>query len=1060
MSRRVPRHVLLTLAFAAVIGCALALLFVSDARAQQDTTAPMVIISPPNGTTVTDDFITMTFTEPVYSDTSSTEFTKARIRELVTLKEDGPTGDDIRVAWVGVSNDNRTISVLPDTRAKTVYFAFTGDYYDAAGNQGAAASSTFHVIEPPPPSKSVVVSDSSLTLYEAGGGGYLSVKLGKQPTGDVTVTINSSSGANASGADCANTNKVCIDTDDGPDRTNDPLVFTTSNWDYLQWIQLATHDDDDSRIERLTFTLDPSGADYNDAVSATVAITVMDDEIKRAGASTETLELAEGGAGTISVRLSKQPTGTVSVALTSSNSDVTMVPSTLSFTTSNWNTTQLVTVSSTADVNTTDETVYLTLKPSGADYGSARSFTVEVKVKDNGVSGVIVSESALTLNESGSGNTDTFTVKLASNPSSDVRVAVGVWGTGGKRVATADKGILKFTSENGTTAQTVTITGVVDSDDSDDTGKVRLVASQAGPFAGVREELTLAVTDTWDRPDIFVAPQVTSIAEGSSGTYSVSLSSEPTGPVTVWMERSSAIPLVASPTTLTFTTTNYATPQTFTLHAGEIATAAERLYFDFRAEGGGYDGVKSDIYGVWVTGNTANSKRIEVKLDGSDLHRVTADSTVLQAKVKLSAQPSGNVTVSAASSPSGEVTLSIADNGVFTTQNWNTEKNLQININGDADALDERVLVTLTASGSDYGGKKRYFEIVKEDRDLKESEKAPSVTIGDAGLNNVTTVTFSKAVGTCSTKTQTSAAERVCSGSVSAFTSTTVDDVFELVVGRFDQDPVSDVAAGMRVGAPVTFTATISGNVVTITPTGITQTDTDIPLTGNVTAVNLLVKDRYWSVNGGVIGPSVLKRLELQSVQVGNSPPLPDNSDTDNPPPPPVLNGLQLLFTPVVDASDFVGQVIEIRHDNGRTVGCLDVTWANATNGQNVQTWECNGTDAQKWRLEERSEGDHAGRYRLVSALAGGETYCLDNRGDFSDSDRMGIWSCVADTHHAVPNQTFDLTASDDGWTFTFTRDSDSVVMWSERGISWSRGNVGQRDGGTGNAAVWSIVTE
>ena len=281
--------------------------------------------------------------------------------------------------------------------------------------------------------------------------------------------------------------------------------------------------------------------------------------------------------------------------------------------------------------------------------------------------------------------------------------------------------------------------------------------------------------------------------------------------------------------------------------------------------------------------------------------------------------------------------------------------------------------------------------------------------------------------------------------------------MFELVVGRFEQTPVSDVAAGLEHRSSLSpSTATIAAGsngtyVATITPGGIKQRrdDGDIPLAGNVAHLNLLVKDRYWSVDGGVSGSTVLKTLEVRGRSVSSNSPPPSAEGYGNPDDQPALA-----------PSDFVGKEIEIEHDNGRTVGCLDVTWGHAQNGQNVQTWECNGTDAQTWRLEQRTAGDHAGRYRLVSALAGGQTYCLDNRGDFRNSDRMGIWSCVADTHGAAPNQTFDLTAAGDGLTLTFTRGSASVVMWAERGTSWPRGNVGQRSGGSGVAAEWRFKSD
>ena len=78
--------------------------------------------------------------------------------------------------------------------------------------------------------------------------------------------------------------------------------------------------------------------------------------------------------------------------------------------------------------------------------------------------------------------------------------------------------------------------------------------------------------------------------------------------------------------------------------------------------------------------------------------------------------------------------------------------------------------------------------------------------------------------------------------------------MFELVVASEDDNT-------LEVGDAVAFDATINGNVATITPT--------VP-TGAL-ALNLLVKDRYWSVEGGIIGASVLKRLTVHGAMAGNS---------------------------------------------------------------------------------------------------------------------------------------------------------------------------------------------
>ena len=209
--------------------------------------------------------------------------------------------------------------------------------------------------------------------------------------------------------------------------------------------------------------------------------------------------------------------------------------------------------------------------------------------------------------------------------------------------------------------------------------------------------------------------------------------------------------------------------------------------------------------------------------------------------------------------------------------------------------------------------------------------------------------------------------------------------------------------------------------------------------------MRLVVRDKYWSVDGGVQGASTFATWEVKapSGAIGSNAPA-DNS---------AIAGL-------------LGQTVNVRHESSTlpsTTGCLDVQWGNAANGQNVQTWECNNTKAQDWRLEQRNAGAEAGRYRLVSGLGDGSTYCLDNRGDYYDSARMGIWSCVGDDHSAVENQTFDLAqagSQGESWTLTFTRGNASTVLWAERNDNKADGNVGQRSGGSGWRAEWRIGSQ
>ena len=188
----------------------------------------------------------------------------------------------------------------------------------------------------------------------------------------------------------------------------------------------------------------------------------------------------------------------------------------------------------------------------------------------------------------------------------------------------------------------------------------------------------------------------------------------------------------------------------------------------------------------------------------------------------------------------------------------------------------------------------------------------------------------------------------------------------------------------------------------------------------------------------------------------GNSPP-PDNNDPNDPPyQPPVLNGLVLGAN---GDPDFDGQTLEIQHVTADSTACLDVQWGNASNGQDVQTWDCNDTDAQQWTFEKRTSGTYQGSYRLVSGLG---NYCLDNRGDFATSDRMGIWSCVGDTDGAAANQSVTVAASGSGYTLTFSNGSSSVWLVTDRASDNAQGGANQTtaSGTAGTSAIWRLVSD
>ena len=169
------------------------------------------------------------------------------------------------------------------------------------------------------------------------------------------------------------------------------------------------------------------------------------------------LRISEGKSGTFTVKLATQPSGTVSVAvsfLDDLHGDVsdalTISPASLSFTTSNWNQPQTITVTALTDEDATGENTTVEMKPTG--YAGVSSAELNVGAIDAGAGITLTSPSpsSITVN-----NTGAYTIKLKSKPSDDVTVSPV---SSDERIATVS-GDLTFTAMNWNQAQTVTVTG-------------------------------------------------------------------------------------------------------------------------------------------------------------------------------------------------------------------------------------------------------------------------------------------------------------------------------------------------------------------------------------------------------------------------------------------------------------------------------------------------------------------------------------------------------------------------------------------------------------------------
>ncbi|MYG25973.1 MAG: hypothetical protein F4213_08100, partial [Boseongicola sp. SB0677_bin_26] len=148
----------------------------------------------------------------------------------------------------------------------------------------------------------------------------------------------------------------------------------------------------DNKVDAADATVTVSGTTASTAVTAPdgVTLTVTDDDTKGVTLSRTTVPVNEGGTATYTARLDSEPTASVVVTPTSGDTGAVTVSTaatdnTLTFTTSNWQTAQTVTVAGVQDADNADESVTVTHAASGAGsgYGSVSVADVTVSVDDD-----------------------------------------------------------------------------------------------------------------------------------------------------------------------------------------------------------------------------------------------------------------------------------------------------------------------------------------------------------------------------------------------------------------------------------------------------------------------------------------------------------------------------------------------------------------------------------------------------------------------------------------------------------------------------------------------------
>ena len=426
-----------------------------------------------------------------------------------------------------------------------------------------------------------------------------------------------------------------------------------------------------------------------------------------------TLAIGEGSSKTYTMALTSQPTAAVTIAVTApSGSDVSVDKTTLTFTSSNWDDEQTVTVSAAQDDDALDETATIThsVTSTDSDYNGIRAGSIDVTVTDDEDIPVTVTfgQAGHTIAE---GSAVTVRVTLSEDPERQVVIPITKSEQGG--ITSADySGVPdSVTFESGDTEKTFIVTAAQDAlDDDDESVTVGLGTLPNAVTTGAIEETTVSITDD-DVPSVTIRFEQSSYSldEGDDVTVKVILSHDP--------ERQVVVPITKSEQGGASSDDYSGVPGSVTFESGETEksftfTATQDMVDDDGTGDGESVRVAFGTLPADVGAGTPNETAVTIIDD--DGAGVTVSPTRLSIRegrsrtytVVLASEPTANVTVTV-TAPSGSDVSVDKRSLTFNTSNWEDDQTVSVSAEQDFDGSDDTATIThsVTAAGSDYSGK-------------------------------------------------------------------------------------------------------------------------------------------------------------------------------------------------------------------------------------------------------------------------------------------------------------------------------------------------------------------
>ena len=278
----------------------------------------------------------------------------------------------------------------------------------------------------------------------------------------------------------------------------DSLDFTTGNWFNARTVTVTTVSDADPEDE-FTVVQHKLTIDSKQYVSEWLPVRVVDDDVPDLALViggnhrvTGSVSMEEGQFATYPVVLTEEPDDDVTVRVySSSSSALRVLPSLLTFTKDEYDTSQNVTITALVDSDAEDElvNVYHEVLINGSYYEVAR---VRAFINDPIFPALTLSTPTLSVNE---GETASYTIVPEAEPSRSFTLTLESSDTESVTVSPPNVTFTRGANGNWQTPQTIMVIGVQDDDEFDDVATILHKSTYSGAEYFLGSGVTVTVAD-------------------------------------------------------------------------------------------------------------------------------------------------------------------------------------------------------------------------------------------------------------------------------------------------------------------------------------------------------------------------------------------------------------------------------------------------------------------------------------------------------------------------------------------------------------------------------------